>query len=194
MYIQTTLPCLKMHLGAATSLCPTRCMCGSMRILLAPAPRHCRFQDSLACITAWLVPAETKESQSWTKSLHSHSCICFSPPNPELSHFLDLVEMAVFNRLLLLCVTQEAALMPVLTRADRCTPSQVHSLWWMETLPSLPLENPACDSQWGKSAGQGKSAGWGNSTDLILPNEASHFQSHKDSSVVFPFLFQLYYT
>lgn len=42
-------------------------------------------------------------------SLHTHSCIWFSPPNPELSHFLAFVEMDVFSRLLVaLCCTRSS--------------------------------------------------------------------------------------
>lgn len=65
---------------ASTSPCLSWCMHGSTRIL-SSAPRHCRFQVSF-----WPAPqpgavlAESTESQSWTMSLHSHSCIWFSPP------------------------------------------------------------------------------------------------------------------
>ena len=49
--------------------------------------------------------------------------------------------------------------------------------------PLPPLKHPACDSQGGESAGQV------NDTESSLQNEASCSQSHKDSSLFFPFLF-----
>lgn len=81
-----------------------------------------------------LVPAETM-------SLHSHSCICFSPPNPELFHFFGFWGDGCFLQApVALCCTRSST--------DACAhwSTKVHtksnSLPWVNGNTPFPPEKP----------------------------------------------------